>query len=311
MPTTSLIIDTADGQCPATLHTQDNDAALPAVIMYPDAGGARPAIQEMATTLSGFGYTVLLPDVYYRHGPWQPFDMSAAWTDPVERQRMLTMAKSLTPDIIARDGDAFTDSLIRHPHTFGARVGVCGYCGGGRGAFILAGRLADRIAAVGAIHPGGLVTDGPESPHLLSSRISGAVYIGAAHNDPHLPTNTQRPSSSHWRTPPLNMKSTSTAHHTDSLSPTAPTTTPTPPINTGRRSRSSFAKQFPQKVHAAREGYPLKTSEGPKSRALRACGRPAANGPGRRSCRSTTSSWRWATAGLRGARRAAHSGPTC
>jgi len=184
MPTTSLIIDTPDGQCPATLHTQDNHAALPAVIMYPDAGGARPAIREMATTLSGFGYTVLLPDVYYRHGPWQPLDMSAVWTDPVERQRMLTMAKSLTPDIITRDGDAFTDFLIRHPQTVGARVGVCGYCGGGRGAFILAGRLADRIAAVGAIHPGGLVTDGPESPHLLSSQISGAVYIGAAHNDP-------------------------------------------------------------------------------------------------------------------------------
>jgi len=184
MPTTSLIIDTADGQCPATLHTQDNDAALPAVIMYPDAGGARPAIHEMATTLSGFGYTVLLPDLYYRHGPWQPFDMSTVWTDPVERQRMMTMAQSLTPDIIARDGNALTDFLIQHRQTVGARIGVCGYCGGGRDAFILAGRLADRIAAVGAIHPGGLVADGPESPHLLCSQITGAVYIGAAQDDP-------------------------------------------------------------------------------------------------------------------------------
>jgi len=185
MPATTVTIATPDGRCPATLHTPIYDAARPAVIMYPDAGGTRNAFHDKAATLAGLGYTVLLPDIYYRHGTWRPFDMSTVWNDAAERQRLMTMVHSLTPDQIAGDGSAFIDFLADSQHTSGTCVGVCGYCGGGRMAFIVAGRHPDRVAAVGAIHAGQLVTDTPDSPHLLAKNMKTVtVYIGAADNDP-------------------------------------------------------------------------------------------------------------------------------
>jgi carboxymethylenebutenolidase len=151
--------------------------------MYPDAGGVRPTFDEMADTLAGFGYAVLLPDVYYRQGDWQPFSMATAFTDPQERTRLFGMIGSLTQDMIAADAAAFFDFLDQRPEVAGERFGVCGYCMGGRISLIVAGRQAGRVAAAGSIHGGGLVTDGPDSPHLLADRMTATVYVGAAEND--------------------------------------------------------------------------------------------------------------------------------
>jgi carboxymethylenebutenolidase len=151
--------------------------------MYSDAGGVRPTFDEMADTLAGFGYAVLLPDVYYRQGDWQPFSMATAFTDPQERTRLFGMIGSLTQDMIAADAAAFFDFLDQRPEVAGERFGVCGYCMGGRISLIVAGRQAGRVAAAGSIHGGGLVTDGPDSPHLLADRMTATVYVGAAEND--------------------------------------------------------------------------------------------------------------------------------
>jgi carboxymethylenebutenolidase len=151
--------------------------------MYPDAGGVRPTFEEMAETLAGAGYAVLLPDVYYRQGDWQPFSMATAFTDPDERTRLFGMIGSLTQDMIAADAGAFFDFLAQRPEVAGDRFGVCGYCMGGRISVIVAGRHAERVAAAGSIHGGGLVTDGPDSPHLLADRMTATVYVAAAEND--------------------------------------------------------------------------------------------------------------------------------
>ena len=97
-PTT---VTTPDGTCPVTLHTPDGTGPWPAVVMYPDAGGVRPTFQEMAARLAGFGHAVLLPDVYYRNGDWEPFDMTTVFGDPEQRKRLMTMVGSVTPDMIA------------------------------------------------------------------------------------------------------------------------------------------------------------------------------------------------------------------
>jgi carboxymethylenebutenolidase len=151
--------------------------------MYPDAGGVRPTFEEMAETLAGAGYAVLLPDVYYRQGDWQPFSMATAFTDPDERTRLFGMIGSLTQDMIAADAGAFFDFLAQRPEVAGDRFGVCGYCMGGRISVMVAGRHAERVAAAGSIHGGGLVTDGPDSPHLLADRMTATVYVAAAEND--------------------------------------------------------------------------------------------------------------------------------
>jgi len=176
-------VTTPDGDCPVTLHTPDGDGPWPGVVMYVDAGGVRDTFRAMADRLAGYGYAVLLPDVYYRHGDWAPFDMRTVFGHEAERRRIFAMIAGITPDMMATDARAFFDFLAGRPEVRGDRFGVCGYCMGGRISFIVAARLPQRVAAVGAFHTGGLVTDEPSSPHRLAGDITATVYVGGATND--------------------------------------------------------------------------------------------------------------------------------
>ncbi|MDT5010858.1 MAG: carboxymethylenebutenolidase [Mycobacterium sp.] len=183
MPSVSATVTTPDGNCPVTLHTPNGTGPWPGVVMFPDAGGVRTTFHEMADTLAGFGYAVLLPDVYYRDGDWQPFDMLTVFSDPAERTRLFGMIGGLTNDKVEADASAFFEFLAGRPEVKGDRFGVCGYCMGGRMSVVAAGLVPDRVAAAGSIHGGGLVSDGPDSPHLLADKMTATVYVGAAEND--------------------------------------------------------------------------------------------------------------------------------
>jgi carboxymethylenebutenolidase len=153
------------------------------VVIYVDAGGVRDTFSEMADRMARYGYAVLLPDVYYRHGDWEPFDMQTVFTDPDQRTRLMTMVGGWTPDMIASDANAFFDYLDQRPEVKGSRFGVFGYCMGGRASVITAGRVPDRVGAAGSFHGGGLVTDDPNSPHLLANQMNATVYVAGAEND--------------------------------------------------------------------------------------------------------------------------------
>ncbi|SDE33284.1 carboxymethylenebutenolidase [Mycolicibacterium neoaurum] len=183
MPTTTDTITTADGACRVTVATPDGDGPWPAVVMYPDAGGARETFDEMAARLAGYGYVVLVPDVYYRQAGWAPFDMATVFGDESERRRLFGMIKTITADIMAADATAFFDYLATRPDVVGERFGTTGYCMGGRTSLIIAGRLPARVAAAMSFHGGGLATDKPDSPHLLAGDIEAVVYVGGAQDD--------------------------------------------------------------------------------------------------------------------------------
>jgi carboxymethylenebutenolidase len=183
MPNITDTVTTPDGTCPVQLFTPEGAGPWPGVVMYPDAGGVRDSFEKMAAKLAGFGYAVVLPDVYYRNGDWAPFEMATAFSDEQERKRLMSMIGSITPDKMAGDAAAFFDYLAARPEVSGERFGVCGYCMGGRTSVVVTGRLPDRVAAAASFHGGGLVTDTADSPHLLADRISATVYIGGAEND--------------------------------------------------------------------------------------------------------------------------------
>ncbi len=183
MPTITDVITTADGSCPITLATPDGSGPWPGVVIYPDAGGARPAFTEMAQRLAGYGYAVLVPDVYYRDPGWAPFDMASVFGDAAERARLFGMISKVTPDIMAADAAAFFDYLAGRPEVRGESFGTTGYCMGGRTSLVVAGRVPDRVAAALSFHGGGLAADDPGSPHLLADQIRATVYVGAAEND--------------------------------------------------------------------------------------------------------------------------------
>lgn len=183
MPRITDTVTTADGSCTVSLHTPDGDGPWPGVVMYPDAGGVRPTFDEMADRLASYGYAVLVPDVYYREGEWQPFSMATVFSDDAERKRLFGMIATVTPEIMASDAVAFFDYLSSRPEVNGESFGTTGYCMGGRTSLVVAGRVPQRVAAAMSFHGGGLASDDPGSPHLLADQIEAAVYVGAARND--------------------------------------------------------------------------------------------------------------------------------
>lgn len=183
MPLDTATVPTPDGDCRVTIATPDRTGPWPAVVMYPDAIGPRPVFDEMAGRLAGFGYLVLVPDIYYRQPGWAPFDLATAFTEGPERDRLFSMMAAVTPARMTVDAAAFFDYLRQRPDVTGTRFGTTGYCMGGCTSFTVAGRLPDQVAAAMSFHGGRLVTDAPDSPHLRARDIQAVVYIGAADND--------------------------------------------------------------------------------------------------------------------------------
>ncbi len=177
-----LEIRTADGVARAWAYAGAG-GPRPAVILYVDAYGVRPAMHEAAERLAGLGHLVLLPDVFYRSAGFAPFDPATVWTDPPERDRLMALMRTLTPERVASDGRAWLDALAARRDARADRVGTTGYCMGGRLAFLAAAQHPERIRAVACFHAGGLVADGPDSPHRLAGRLRASVYLGVADAD--------------------------------------------------------------------------------------------------------------------------------
>lgn len=178
-----VAIPTADGTCDATLHTPDGSGPWPAVIMFHDAGGVRPTFVAMAERLAGSGYVVLLPNLYYRVGAFEPFDLRTVFSDEAERSRLMTLATGVTTTNARIDIAAMLDDLADEADVAGSKVGTTGYCMGGRLSLLAAGSFPGRIGAAASFHGGFLATDAPDSPHLLAPEMNATVYVAGAAND--------------------------------------------------------------------------------------------------------------------------------
>lgn len=178
-------VTTEDGTCPVYLHTPAA-GVWPGIIMFMDAPGIRPALHELAQRLADSGYAVLLPDMFYRSGPYEPVDPKRVWGDPELREahRKKFNAK-LTPKGTMADVGAILEALEGIGEVTNGRVGVVGYCMGGKTAVTAAGTYPERIVAAASYHAGGLADDSPASPHLLAPRLAGRVkvYVAGAIQD--------------------------------------------------------------------------------------------------------------------------------
>ena len=184
----SVEIDTQAGTCPAVLSIPDGEGPWPAVIMFPDAGGMRDTMREMGEQLSRFGYVVLVPDFYYRNGPYPPVDMSTVLQNEDSREWLMGMMRGYTADMLVSDAHAFVDYLESLPEKKSGGIGTTGYCMGGRLSLMAAANLSARIAASASFHGGGLAKeDDPNSPHQKASEIKAIVYAAGAIEDQSFP----------------------------------------------------------------------------------------------------------------------------
>lgn len=176
----------ADAPIPTFVAGPDGSDPAPAVILYMDAPGIREELRDFARRIAEAGYLCLLPDMFYRLGTLR-FDLSQR----DERMNAVIQAalRHLDHERVARDGAALLGFLDRHPRAKPGARGLIGYCMSGQYVMAAAGRFPDRIGAIASLHGVGLVTDAPDSPHLLADRISAALYFGFASDDPLVPDN--------------------------------------------------------------------------------------------------------------------------
>ena len=186
MPHEQMTISTPDGGCPAHVFTPQRGGVGPAVIFYTDAGGIRPAALGMAARLADAGYIVLLPDLFYRYGPYGPFDPKEVFKGDVRAILGPLMATTSNAKA-AEDSEAFLAYLDTRTDVAGTKVGAVGFCMGGGMAIAAAGTYPDRFGAVASFHGGNLATDAPDSPHRYAPRLEAELYVAAADQDDSYP----------------------------------------------------------------------------------------------------------------------------
>lgn len=179
-------IETEDGIARATLvlpATPNTNRA--GVLLYMDGIGYRPALNDMAQRYANAGYTVLLPDLFYRTGRYEPFDAKTAFRNEDSKARIMGNIRDTTQDMTRRDGRSFLETLDAAGAT--GPIGVVGYCMGGARALHAAAAFADRVRAVASFHGGHLASDAPDSPHLIDGGLKARVYVGSAGVDGSFP----------------------------------------------------------------------------------------------------------------------------
>ncbi len=189
MSRTPVTLEMPEGHCPVSIFRPDTGTGpWPAVLFFMDGIGIRPALFEMGERLAAHGYLVLLPDLFYRQGPYTAPDPKELFSDPELRQTWFgKYIGSTTHARVKEDTGAYLDFLAAQPDVVQPKVGTTGYCMGGGFSLAAAGNFPDRVAAAASYHGGRLATDAPDSPHLLAPRIEARVYVAGAVEDASFP----------------------------------------------------------------------------------------------------------------------------
>ena len=182
-----VAIRTQDGECPVHAFTPAGAGSWPAVIFYMDGLGIRPALLAMAARLADGGYVVLLPDLYYRAGRYDPLDPKALFASGNIREALAHLMGTTDNRRAAQDTAALLDHIDRRTDVAGAKVGTTGYCMGGAISLTVAAAYPDRVAAAASFHGGSLATDSDDSPHLRAPAIKARVYVAGADHDASYP----------------------------------------------------------------------------------------------------------------------------
>jgi carboxymethylenebutenolidase len=176
-------ISTRDGVCRTSVFKPDGAGPWPAVIFYMDGLGIRPVLHDMCERIARDGYVVLLPDMFYRAGPYGPLDPKEVFAMGDFRKALGHLFGSTDNQRAGEDTAAFLAYLDTRADVRGRKVGTTGYCMGGAMSLTAAGTHPDRIAAAASFHGGNLASDAPTSPHRLAPKIRGFVYVAGADKD--------------------------------------------------------------------------------------------------------------------------------
>ena len=182
---TDVTIPMPDGDARAFVFTlETGPGPWPVILFYMDGPAIRPALFEMGERMAQAGYYVLLPDMFWRLGPYPPIDLAVAFGSPAGRKTFReTYFASTNPERAMADTRVFLDWLADQPQAKPGPLGVTGYCMGGGFALRAAAAFPEQIIAAASFHPSNLATDEPDSPHLGAARIKARVLVAGGDKD--------------------------------------------------------------------------------------------------------------------------------
>jgi len=181
---TDVEIKTPDGTADcAFIHPESGSHA--AVIIWPDAFGLRPSMRAMGRRIASEGYSVLVPNPFYRVGKAPMFEDASNVNFQADRAKIQPLMASIGADgACEKDAVAYVEWLDKQKSVNKSKkIGTQGYCMGGALVVRTCATVPDRLGAGGSFHGGGLVTKNPNSPHLLAPKINAHMYFGIASND--------------------------------------------------------------------------------------------------------------------------------
>jgi carboxymethylenebutenolidase len=179
-----VTVKTPDGTCDAALFHPPGQGRWPGTVIFTDILGLRPVFRDMGRRLAAQGYTVLVPNPFYRTRKAPVIEGPFDFSKPDDRAKLGPLTAPLSRQTAVTDCTAyiaFLDGLKVVNRK--KKIGVSGYCMGGPFTMVAASIAPDRVGAAGSFHGGGLVTANPDSPHLLVPKMKAAFYLGIAHND--------------------------------------------------------------------------------------------------------------------------------
>jgi carboxymethylenebutenolidase len=188
-----VLIDVAvpDGTAEAWVSRPEGDGDHPGVLLFMDAYGIRPQVEQMADRIASWGYVVLAPNVFHRHGTVEELAPTVDLRDEHASAdffgQAYSMVRGLTADVVAPDLVAYVADVLAVPGVADGPIGVTGYCMGARLAVRTSWLRPDVVAACGAFHGGGLATEDQDSPHRRLGESRAAYAFGHADQDRSMP----------------------------------------------------------------------------------------------------------------------------
>jgi carboxymethylenebutenolidase len=187
-----LDLETKDGRMSTFICHPERHGPHPIVLFYMDAPAIREELRDMARRFAAAGYYVMLPNLYYREGVMELGRLSPDPEDPTRRRMMAFMA-TLTIAKVMADTDTMLAFAAKDVAAGKGNIGTVGYCMSGQFAINAAARYPDRVTAAASIYGVRLITDQPDSPHVVARKAKAELYFACAETDRWMPLDQIEP----------------------------------------------------------------------------------------------------------------------